>query len=141
MLRTQSGKSTAAAALIKAQSNPYYARKVKITNLQELSKTVAFLQENDLETMEDLDSLIAASNRDVQRTHDALKELEASLRNTNLRIRFVGQYLGNKKIYSSYLKASDKTQYRMEHQSELALFETARKKLHAFSLRGSVGLS
>ena len=121
--------------LIKAQSNPYYARKVKITNLQELSKTVAFLQENKLETMEDLDSLISASNLDVQQAHDALKELEANLRSTNLRIRYVGQYLGNKKVYSSYLKASNQKQYRMEHQSELALFETAREKL--FELDGS----
>ena len=117
----------------KAQQNKYYAQKVKISNLQQMSKTIAFLQENGIGTREELDALLSATQADQQSKHDALLATEKRLKTVNLLIRYTGQYLANKKIYSEYIKAKNKKQFRQEHESEILLYEAARKALNEIS--------
>lgn len=95
-------------SLVKACENPNYARKVKISNLKEMSKTLAFLQENQLGTEEDLRAILTDTRADLHEKHAALKATEKSLDGTNLLIRNVGQYLANKNTYSAYLKEGRK---------------------------------
>ncbi len=115
--------------LVKACENPNYARKVKISNLKEMSKTLAFLQENNLGTEADLQALLTDTRADLHEKHAALKATEKMLDDTNLLIRNVGQYLANKSTYSAYLKAVNKKDFREAHSSSLALYEAARKQL------------
>ena len=120
---------TIADGLVKACENPNYARKVKISNLKEMSKTLAFLQENKLGTEPELQALLAGTKADLHEKLAALKATEKSLDDTNLLIRNVGQYLANKSTYSAYLKAGNKQDFREAHSSSLALYEAARKQL------------
>ena len=48
-------------ANIKAQQNRFYAQKVKVGNLQQMSKTLAFLQENGIGTLEELSQLLSST--------------------------------------------------------------------------------
>lgn len=116
-------------SLVKACENPYYARKVKINNLKEMSKTLAFLQENQLSTDAELTALVESTKADLQEKHTALKATEKDLDTTNLLIRYVGQYLSNKGTYAEYLKAKNKKEFRESHVSKLALYEAARKQI------------
>lgn len=52
---------------IKAQQNRFYAQKVKVGNLQQMSKTLAFLQENGIETLEELDQLLSSTQSDFKK--------------------------------------------------------------------------
>ena len=117
----------------KAQQNKYYAQKVKISNLQQMSKTIAFLQENGIGTREELDALLSSTQADQQSKHDALLATEKRLKTVNLLIRNTGQYLANKKVYGEYMKAKNKKQFRQEHESEILLYEAARKALNELS--------
>ncbi|MCR5236535.1 MAG: relaxase/mobilization nuclease domain-containing protein [Lachnospiraceae bacterium] len=49
---------------IKAQQNQYYARKVKIGNLQQMANTLAFLQTNDIGSVEDLSQMLTSTYED-----------------------------------------------------------------------------
>lgn len=125
-------------ALVKACENPNYARKVKISNLKEMSKTLAFLQENRLGTESALQTLLAETKDDLHGKLAALKATEKLLDDTNLLIRNVGQYLGNKGTYSAYLKAGNKQDFREAHSSSLALYEAARKQLRELTGEKSI---
>ena len=125
-------------SLVKACENPNYARKVKISNLKEMSKTLAFLQENRLGTESELQSLLAGTKADLHEKLAELKATEKSLDDTNLLIRNGGQYLGNKGTYSAYLKAGNKQDFREAHSSSLALYEAARKQLRELTGEKSI---
>ena len=120
-------------ACVKAQENKYYAQKVKVGNLQQAAKTVAFLQENGIGTREDLSALLSATKDDQQSKHDQLLSVEARLKTVNQMIRLTGQYYANKAVYSEFLKSKNKAAFRSEHESEIVLYETARKELRTLS--------
>lgn len=52
------------------------------------------------------------------------------MKTVNLLIKNSGQYLAHKQIYSQYLKAKNKKNFREEHESEILLYEAARKELN-----------
>lgn len=116
-------------ANIKAQQNRFYAQKVKVGNLQQMSKTLAFLQENGIGTLEELSQLLSSTQTDFDEKRVALKTTEDRLKTVNLLIKNSGQYLANKKIYGEYLNAKNKKNFREEHETEILLYEAARKEL------------
>ncbi len=120
-------------ACIKAQQNRYYAQKVKVTNLQQMSKTLLFLQENGIGTQENLTELLASTKEDMNQRLVDLKAVQEELRTTNLLIRNTGQYLANKSVYQEYLNAKNKKQFRQEHEPQILLYEAARKELRLLS--------
>ena len=118
---------------IKAQENRYYAQKVKVGNLQQAAKTLAFLQENGIGTREDLAAVLSSTRDDQQTKHDELLKTEARLKEINQMIRLTGQYYANKAVYGQFLKAKNKAKFRSEHEAEILLYETARKELKKLS--------
>lgn len=117
----------------KAQENKYYAQKVKVGNLQQLAKTMAFLQENGIGTQEELAALLSATQIDQQEKHDALLATEKRLKTVNQLIHYTGQYLANKKVFAAYMKAKNKRDFRQAHKPEILLYEAARKALNQLS--------
>ena len=59
----------------------------------------------------------------------ALRSTEQQLKDINEQIHYTGQYLANKSLYKDYLQSRNKKRFRQEPQSELTLYETARKIL------------
>lgn len=120
-------------ACIKAQQNRYYAQKVKVTNLQQMSKTLLFLQENGIGAQENLNKLLEATKQDVNQQLSDLKSVQNELNKANLLIRNTGQYLANKSVYQEYLNAKNKKQFRQDHAPQILLYEAARKELRTLS--------
>lgn len=118
---------------IKAQQNKYYAQKVKIGNLQQMSRTLAFLQENGIGTLEELELLLSSTQTDFDEKRTLLKSTEDRLKTVNLLIKYSGQYHANKKIYGEYLKSKSKKKFREEYTTEIMLYETAREELKQLS--------
>ena len=114
---------------MKAMQSPAYARKIKLTNLQQMAKTIAFLQENGIGSLEELSSLKTTVQEDYMAAHEALLKTDSRIRKVNILIRNYGQYLSHKQVYQDYLQAKNKQQFRSEHESELLLYEGARKVL------------
>ena len=118
---------------IKAQENRYYAQKVKVGNLQQAARTLAFLQENGIGTQEELTSLLASTKDDQQSKHDTLQTVESRLKTVNQMIRLTGQYYANKNVFGDFLKAKNKVRFRQEHETEILLYEAARNQLKKLS--------
>ena len=114
---------------VKAQQSQAYARKVKLSNLKEMAKTIAYIQEHGYDTQEDLLAAFLEVQNQTNDVRKSLRNTEQQLKNVNEQIHYTGQYLANKSIYSQYLKSKNKKRFRQEHSSEIVLYETARKIL------------
>ncbi|MCD8398804.1 MAG: relaxase/mobilization nuclease domain-containing protein [Lachnospiraceae bacterium] len=114
---------------VKAQQSRAYAQKVKISNLQQMAKTIAYVQEHEYGTRENLQE---SFEEVTAKMHDARKELrdtESQLKALNEKIHYTGQYLANKAVYGQMLKVRNKKKFRQEHSSEISLYESAVKYL------------
>ena len=116
-------------ACVKAQQNAAYANKVKLSNLKEMAKTVAYIQEHGYNTRDSLEDSFSEIKSHASISRKELKSVEDNLRKVNEQIHYTGQYLANKSVYQKFVKAKNKGQFRQEHPTEIALYETARKFL------------
>ena len=123
---------------VKAQQSQAYAQRVKLSNLQQMAKTVAYVQEHGYDTQDDLRSAFSEAQSQTTEIRKALRSTEQKLKEVNEQIHYTGQYLANKNVYSQYLKSRNKKHFRQEHQAEIALYETARKFLKERSGTGSL---
>ncbi|MCD8221448.1 MAG: hypothetical protein LUD07_04505 [Clostridiales bacterium] len=116
---------------VKAQQSRAYAQKVKISNLQQMAKTIAYVQEHEYGTREHLQKSfdeVTAKMHDARKT---LQDTEDQLKALNEKIHYTGQYLANKAVYGQMLKTRNKKKFRQEHSSEIRLYESAVKYLKA----------
>lgn len=114
---------------IKAQENRFYAQKVKLGNLKEMAKTVTYLQERGIRSMEELQSILAESKERYADSHKELRTVENRLKTVNKMIHYTGQYFANRQVYDAYRKSKNKTAFLAEHRTEIALFEAAKAQL------------
>ena len=125
-------------ACVKAQQNAAYANKVKLSNLKEMAKTVAYIQEHGYNTRDSLEDSFSGIKSHASISRKELKSVEDNLRKVNEQIHYTGQYLANKSVYQKFVKAKNKGQFRQEHPTEIALYETARKFLKEQSADGKL---
>ena len=125
-------------ACVKAQQNAAYANKVKLSNLKEMAKTVAYIQEHGYNTRDSLEDSFSEIKSHASISRKELKSVEDNLRKVNEQIHYTGQYLANKSVYQKFVKAKNKGQFRQEHPTEIALYETARKFLKEQSADGKL---
>jgi len=114
---------------VKAQQSRAYARKVELSNLQKMARTVAWIQENGIGTMDRLASAKEDIDRRHQQVSSRLKRSESDLRLLNRKIRHVGRYYSNRKVYARYEQAEDKARFRAERRSEIEAYEESAKEL------------
>ena len=123
---------------VKAQQNAAYANKVKLSNLKEMAKTVAYIQKNGYDTRDSLEDSFSEIKNHASTSRKDLKSVEDNLRKVNEQIHYTGQYLANKSAYQKFVKAKNKGQFRQEHPTEIALYEAARKFLKGQSADGKL---
>lgn len=122
----------------KAQANSSYARKVRLSNLQQMAKTVAYIQEHGYDTEDDLKAAFDEAQTQTTEMRKTLRSTEKKLREVNEQIHYTGQYLANKSMYREFLNCKNKKKFRLEHQAEITLYETARKILKEHSEDGKL---
>ena len=67
----------------KAQASRAYARKVKLTNLQQMAQAICFIQENDIDTQQELNQLLSSKENQLKtsdRNDGSYRELQTSVR-------------------------------------------------------------
>ena len=119
-------------------ANYYYARKVRISNLQKMAETVAYAQEHGFDSYDDVEKTHEDA---LQKLRSARKKLDAAkeqLQDVNEQIHFTGQYLSTKKAYIGYKKANNKDRYRFDHQADLVKFEASRDYLRKRAAAGKL---
>jgi len=114
---------------VKAQQSRAYVRKVELSNLQRMARTVAWIQENGIGTLDKLSDVKESTDIRYQQVYSQLHRTEADLRLLNRKIRHVGRYYSNRKIYARYEQAEDRARFREERRSEIEAYEESAQEL------------
>lgn len=114
---------------VKAQQSRAYARRVTISNLQQMARTVAWIQEQGIGTREELEQRYHVADEQATALWNRCDELNTALQEVNEQILLLGRYLSNKTIYGEFLKTEDKPAFRHEHAEQISEYEEAVRKL------------
>ena len=114
---------------VKAQQSRAYAQKVKISNLQQMARAVAYVQEHGYDSYEKLYEAAESIDRKMATARSDAKLTEVKLKKVNEQIHHLGQYFSTKSVYSEFLKAPNKKIFRQTHFDEIAKYEEARQFL------------
>ena len=112
---------------IKAQQSRAYARKVRISNLQEMARTVCYVQEHGYDSRDALNKAYESVISKMSDARKTLRSTEDRLKGLNEQIHFVGMYYANKSSMAAFLQSSNKGKYRNEHLSELQAYDACVK--------------
>ena len=123
---------------VKAMQSEAYARKVKITNLQQMANTLIYIQEHGYDTRENLSRIISEASAKLNEAQESLDELSAELKTLNSQIHYTGQYFSSKGTYTEFIRSRSKKKFRSEHASELQAYEQARDWLESFYTDGKM---
>ncbi|MBR1634356.1 MAG: relaxase/mobilization nuclease domain-containing protein [Lachnospiraceae bacterium] len=123
-------------ACAKAKASAAYARKVRLSNLQNMAKTIAFIQEQGIGSRESLDAAVKETWDRTDRARHALKGTQEKLKKVNEQIHYTGQYLANRKTFRQFMVSGNKELFHHDHRSELALYRQAREYLKTASADG-----
>ena len=123
---------------VKAMQSEAYARKVKITNLQQMANTLIYIQEHGYDTRENLSKIISETSAKLNEAQESLDELSAELKTLNSQIHYTGQYFSSKGTYTKFIRSRSKKKFRSEHASELQAYEQARDWLKSFYTDGKM---
>ena len=110
---------------IKAQQSAAYARKVKLSNLKEMARTVVYVQEHGYDTREELLQQQRAASDKEAAASASLNEASAKLQEINARIHYTGQYYASRSVQARFLKFWNKKKFREEHRAELDQYNEA----------------
>ena len=114
---------------IMAQKNQTYAQKVKISNLQQMAKTVAYIEEHHFDTRADLQNEYEDITMQLSQARHTIKNTEADLHDINEQIHYTGQYFSSKPVFAQMLKSKNKKRFRQEHLTEIETYEAAARYL------------
>ena len=110
---------------IKAQMSAAYAQKVKVTNLKEMARTVAFIQEQGIDSFDELRQKQSSMTNAVSDADEDFRKTEGAIRLTNEMIHFTGQYYATRTIHSDFMRSWNKGRFRSQHQDELRRYDEA----------------
>ena len=112
---------------IKAQMSAAYAQKVKVTNLKEIARTVAFIQEQGIDSFDELRQKQRSMANSVSDADAVFRKTEGAIRLTNEMIHFTGQYYATRTMHSDFMRSWNKGRFRSQHQDELRRYDEAVK--------------
>ena len=98
-----------------------------------MADTLAFLQTNGIETMEDLQKLRTSSKEHVKETLAKVKMTESKLHIVDKMYHARMTILKNRNVYKQYLNSPNRRDFREEHTAEIMLYEAARKELQGLT--------
>lgn len=115
--------------IVEEQQKPYYSQDAKIRNLKDMASTLAFSQENNIGSQEELESLLASTHEDYVAKKEIHAATTAELAEARDILRYTKQRHANKKIYLEFMNSKKRAKFRSEHEPEIMLYEAATREL------------
>lgn len=117
---------------VKAMQNEAYARKVKISNLQQMAETLVYVQEHGYDHREEVVAALEQSQKDLETSESQAEVFSSQMKTLNAQIHYTGQYYASKNTYRDYLKAINKKKFRLTHETKIQQYLEARDWLKEF---------
>ena len=121
----------------KAQDNIAYANKVKLSNLKKMAETILFVQQNDFDSITDLEKAYNDVSAKLTDIENEISRTKIELHKVNEQIHYMGQYLANKETYKEMLRSENKADFRAKHRDVINTYELAWRALREHNPDGN----
>ncbi len=109
-----------------------YSQKGKISNLKEMNETFNYLKENDIYTLDDLESRVQSHRAAVNGLKETLDSQTARMKEIRSLYNDMDTYKRLKPVYDGLQKikfAKSREKYKAEHETDLKLYHAAKRRL------------
>ena len=103
-----------------------YARWAKRYNLKEMSKTLIFLQENKIGSIEEMQERVDAATAHYHELGDSIKAAEARLTEIAVLKTHIINYAKTRPVYDAYRKSGYSKKFLEAHREEITLHKAAK---------------
>ena len=112
-----------------------YARWAKRYNLKEMSKTLIFLQENKIGSIEEMQERVDAATAHYHELGDSIKASEKRLAEIAVLKAHIINYAKTRPVYDAYRKAGYSKKFLEEHCTEITLHKAAKAAFDESNLK------
>ena len=103
-----------------------YARWAKRYNLKEMSKTLIFLQENKIGSIEEMQERVNAATAQYHELGDSIKAAEQRMAEIAVLRAHIVNYAKTRPVYDAYRKAGYSKKFLEEHREQITLHKAAK---------------
>ena len=103
-----------------------YARWAKRYNLKEMSKTLIFLQENKIGSIEEMQERVNAATARYHELGDSIKAAEQRMAEIAVLRAHIVNYAKTRPVYDAYRKAGYSKKFLEEHREQITLHKAAK---------------
>ena len=103
-----------------------YARWAKRYNLKEMSKTLIFLQENKIGSIEEMQERVNAATAQYHELGDSIKAAEQRMAEIAVLRAHIINYAKTRPVYDAYRKAGYSKKFLEEHREQITLHRAAK---------------
>lgn len=103
-----------------------YARWAKRYNLKEISKTLIFLQENKIGSIEEMQERVDAATARYHELGDSIKAAERRMAEIAVLRAHIINYAKTRPVYDAYRKAGYSKKFLEEHREQITLHRAAK---------------
>ena len=103
-----------------------YARWAKRYNLKEMSKTLIFLQENKIGSIEEMQERVNATTAQYHELGDSIKAAEQRMAEIAVLRAHIVNYARTRHVYDAYRKAGYSKKFLDEHREQITLHRAAK---------------
>ena len=112
-----------------------YARWAKRYNLKELSKTLIFLQENKIGSIEEMQERVNAATAQYHELGDSIKAAEQRMTEIAVLRAHIVNYAKTRSVYDAYRKAGYSKKFLEEHREQITLHKAAKAAFDEANLK------
>ena len=112
-----------------------YARWAKRYNLKEMSKTLIFLQENKISSIEEMQERVNAATAQYHELGDSIKAAEQRMAEIAVLRAHIVNYARTRPVYDAYRKAGYSKKFLEEHREQVTLHKAAKAAFDEASLK------
>ena len=112
-----------------------YARWAKRYNLKEMSKTLIFLQENKIGSIEEMQERVDAATAHYHELGDSIKGSEKRLAEIAVLRAHIVNYARTRPVYDAYRKAGYSKKFLEEHREQITLHKAAKAAFDEANLK------
>ena len=103
-----------------------YARWAKRYNLKEMSKTLIFLQENKIGSIEEMQERVNAATARYHELGDSIKDAEQRMTEIAVLRAHIVNYAKTRPVYDAYRKAGYSKKFLEQHREQITLHKAAK---------------
>ena len=112
-----------------------YARWAKRYNLKEMSKTLIFLQENKIGSIEEMQERVNAATAQYHELGDSIKAAEQRMAEIAVLRTHIVNYARTRPVYDTYRKSGYSKKFLEEHREQITLHKAAKAAFDESNLR------